>query len=365
MNLGSKWITRNISGLPGIWKGFNRQCMKVCMGNQVWFRGYVNTRTTNKKTGALRRSNRVELTHGQDIVSVLANAQEPQKDKKHLQMVTSITVGQSIDLDKAMDSLRKKKLGMTEVVIPGVVTNLMVDGHDLMLLSNGTLVGWGMEETTMANFVPEIEEAIDEKYQYESEDMEWVQLDSEPETATNSGKSYMKDEVMVLQGNKRKLILLDMAAFAVGFSRSTRLSVLENALESHLQLTRVNSEYLSVGKPLTIAESDVHRLTGRLFLLRGKLNLYSELIETPDLYWTEPALEAIYESVSRKLDVSPRISILNRKLDYAIEEQRAWLSVLNEKKGTRLEWIIIGLIMLEVAFEMFHFYEDYKHDNLK
>lgn len=365
MNVGCKWITKHISGLPEIWKGFNRQYMRASMGQQLWVRAYANMRTTNKKIGALRRSNRVDLTHDQDIVSVLTNAQVPQNGQKHLQVVTSITVGQSIDLDKAMDSLRKKKLGMTQVVIPGVVTNLTVDGRDLMLLSNGTLVGWGMEESTMARFVPEIEGAINEKYQYESEDMEWIQLDNDPEKATDSGKSYMKDEIMVLQGNKRQLILLDMAAFAVGFSRSTRLSVLENALESHLQLTRVNSEYLSVGKALTIAESDVHRLTGRLFLLRGKLNLYSELIETPDLYWTEPALEAIYESVSRQLDVSPRIAILNRKLDYAIEEQRAWLSVLNEKKGTRLEWIIIGLIMVEVAFETFHFYKDYKDDHLK
>lgn len=90
------------------------------------------------------------------------------------------------------------------------------------------------------------------------------------------------------------------------------------------------------------------------------MNLYSELIETPDLYWSEPFLEKIYNNVSKILDINSRISIMNRKLDYATEEQRAFLSVLNEKKSTRLEWIIILLIMVEVVFEIHHYYERYE-----
>ena len=71
-------------------------------------------------------------------------------------------------------------------------------------------------------------------------------------------------------------------------------------------------------------------------------------------------LEKIHNNASKILDINLRISIMNRKLDYATEEQRAFLSVLNEKKSTRLECIIILLIMVEVVFEIHHFYEKYE-----
>ncbi|GMF02911.1 unnamed protein product [[Candida] boidinii] len=114
-----------------------------------------------------------------------------------------------------------------------------------------------------------------------------------------------------------------------------------------------------MGKELGINAKDVLTSSGRLMLLRGKLNLYSELIETPDLYWSEARLEKIYENISNVLDIPNRITILNRKLDYATEESKLLLDILNTRKGTILEWIIIYLILIEVFFEIYHFYERY------
>jgi uncharacterized Rmd1/YagE family protein len=207
--------------------------------------------------------------------------------------------------------------------------------------------------------MPVIKTAVNEIYPPESDEMFWVELDKLPASPYNHGNSYLQGEILVIQGQNANKKLLDKAAFAIGLSRSTRLSILENALELHLQLTKQNSLGLSKGI-INTTEHNLLKLTGRLFLLRGKLNLYSELIEIPDLYWEEPTLEKIYYSVSKVLDINSRITILNRKLDYATDEQRAFLSVLNEKKSTRLEWIIIILIMVEVGFESFHFYERYK-----
>ena len=69
-----------------------------------------------------------------------------------------------------------------------------------------------------------------------------------------------------------------------------------------------------------LLEQELLRITGRLSLLKRKLNLYSELIETLDLYWSEPVLEKIYNNVSKIFDINSRISIMNRKPDYATEE---------------------------------------------
>ncbi|CCE72855.1 Piso0_000454 [Millerozyma farinosa CBS 7064] len=291
--------------------------------------------------------------------------------EKHISPATAITIGENICLEKAAQKIDGRHLWSN--VLPEEVINVKFNDHDVMILSNGTVVGWGVDEQTLENeLIKYIQPAVNVPCTWESDEVDWIQLPSPrsqeyseltQSISSSQGKgpsrdsSYMQGDIMVIVGRDENEVLLHKAAFAIGFSRSTRLSVLESALENHIQLTRANSERMSRGEQIHTREADVLRLTGRLFLLRGKLNFYSELIETPDVYWTEPNLEKIYESISRSLDITPRISILNRKLDYATEEQRALLSVLTEKKSTRLEWIIIVLIMVEVCFEIFHFYE--------
>ncbi|KAI5952878.1 hypothetical protein KGF54_003745 [Candida jiufengensis] len=320
-----------------------------------------------KKIGAqkLRRTDpKFQNESTSYILSLLnENNRDDEKTKtleSHLSIVTSVTVGDSINFDKIQDDLNSKH--NCEIIVPEEVINIYVSPiSNLMVLSNGTLVGWNLSEDKIIDkFLPNIVNSINSKYsEYESEEIDWIELKQLPEQPLNNGSSYLHGEILVVQGLNPDKRLLDMAAFAIGLSRSTRLSILENQLDEFLTLTRNNSEILSLGKRITATEHDLLRITGRLFLLRGKLNLYSELIETPDLYWSEPDLEKIYNSVSKILDINSRISIMNRKLDYATEEQRAFLSVLNEKKSTRLEWIIILLIMIEVGFESFHFYEKY------
>ncbi|CAI6442802.1 CMF_HP2_G0012080.mRNA.1.CDS.1 [Saccharomyces cerevisiae] len=75
--------------------------------------------------------------------------------------------------------------------------------------------------------------------------------------------------------------MLDKAAFSSGLSRSTNLAVLEEAMEKHISKTRTITENISKGTKLNLRSSDALKSIGRLFLIRGKLNLYSELIETP------------------------------------------------------------------------------------
>lgn len=319
-----------------------------------------------KKIGAqkLRRTDNSQFQHESTnyILSLLnENRQEevsPKVLEKYFNIVTSLTVGDAIDFDKLIPSIQGYEF---QIVIPEEVINISTSDSNLMILSNGTLVGWNLTEDEIVNYLPVIEGSIESKCEtFESEEIDWIELKELPETPLNKGYSYLHGEIMIVQGPNKEKRLLDMAAFAIGLSRSTRLSILEAQLEEYLNLTKQNSEILANGKQITTSEHEFLKITGKLFLLRGKLNLYSELIDTPDLYWSEPKLEKIYNSISKILDINSRISILNRKLDYATDEQRAFLSVLSEKKGTRLEWIIIWLIVIEVCFETFHFYEKYE-----
>ncbi|CDO93219.1 unnamed protein product [Kluyveromyces dobzhanskii CBS 2104] len=288
---------------------------------------------------------------------------------------TAITTAESYDLQKTIDLLSGKGYRPTTLIPNEIISfKYFHDGSrgDIMVLAqNGSIVSWGFDEKMMRDeILPLVSEARVNSLldaQYESEDLDYVEVESEDDmnhlkrNYAIGEESCVENELIVINGVDHERALLDKAAFASGISRSTRLAVLEVALDSHIEKTRVFTESLSRGKKLNISEKAVLQSTGRLFLMRGKLNLYSELIETPDLYWSEPQLEKLYRQISRNLDIQPRISILNTKLDYATDEARALMAVLNEKKGTRLEWIIIYLITVEVCFELYHFYEKYEN----
>jgi uncharacterized Rmd1/YagE family protein len=152
--------------------------------------------------------------------------------------------------------------------------------------------------------------------------------------------------------------VLAKIAFSSALARSAKLSVLENALSTYFSTTMSIPLTLASGKPLKYTRSQILRKTGELLLIRAQLNLYSELTDSlPDLFWDSPhelGLEGYYEMVGRALDVGIRIKVLNEKMDYASEIAAVLRERLSEKHSTMLEWMIIGLICIEVVFGIVH-----------
>lgn len=150
---------------------------------------------------------------------------------------------------------------------------------------------------------------------------------------------------------------LAKVAFSSGLARSTKLAVLETTLTEYFESTRNIPALLSTGSSVPrISRHFILKKTGELLSLRARLNHYSELTDSlPDLFWdsrSELGLEGYYDQVGRALDVNVRIRTLNQKMDYAQEIASVLREMSSEQHGTRLEWIIILLIAVEVVFEL-------------
>jgi len=90
---------------------------------------------------------------------------------------------------------------------------------------------------------------------------------------------------------------------------------------------------------------------GYLLNMRQQLNLSeSNLLDNPDFMWdASTAQERLYHAVCRSLDASPRLEVMNRKLDYAENVQKLVLDLADSGTSHRLEWIIIILIAIEIG----------------
>lgn len=296
-----------------------------------------------------------------------------------LKPCTTVTTAESYDLPKCITLLHNQGFQPISLIPDEIITfkhHCNGNTGDIMILGqSGSIICWGFDEATVnQNILKLVEDARKnplDSDEFESEDMDYVELENKPQLesiesdfANNTAikyldTSFLVGDLILINSTDSGTGLLHKAAFSSGFSRSTKLAVLENAMERHIFETRVITEKVSKGVRLNLKRGDALKSIGRLFLIRGKLNLYSELIETPDLYWSEPQLEKIFKETSKYLDIGPRINILNSKLDYSTEETRALMNVLSEKNSTVLELIIIYLIAFELCFELYHFYERY------
>lgn len=278
---------------------------------------------------------------------------------KPIKPVVSVTKSETYDLEKIKQKLIK--MSITPIpIVPGECIKFVWDkNHEVFVFKFGTVVAWNVDEKQVVNeIIPMFTDAEINSYPYQSEDLDYIELDENTrKTPYNESFVSKEAEIICLKELTSQQKVLDMLAFSYGISRSTRLAILEEAVERHIEMTRSSIDKLSKGKRISVNPKEALKVSGRILLLRGKLNLYSELVETPDIYWSESKLERIHENISTALDISKRVSILNRKLDYLSEESQAMISILSTRKEVNLELIIIYLIVIEVCYETYHFYE--------
>ena len=277
---------------------------------------------------------------------------------------------------------------------------------DIFVFPSGSIVVWNVSERLGHHLVERLlrpaAESGSHPERLEVEDLEYIEdgtrehskivgdtiiLGTKPSTSEDAAEqtgpaASSKEET---SSSPETDTTLAKIAFSSALARSTKLAVLENALDTYMHSTRSIPSALATGThapsfllsilPAALSRSTttttttpkltrafVLNKTGTLLSLRANLNLYSELTDSlPDIFWDSPhelGLETYYDQISRALDVDIRIKLLNEKMDYAAEIAAVLREQLGEQHGHRLEWIIIWLIVIEVLFGCYHIWKE-------
>ena len=83
----------------------------------------------------------------------------------------------------------------------------------------------------------------------------------------------------------------------------------------------------------------------RLFKLRVDVNLTCDVLDTPDLFWDEASLQALYDAIRDYLEIDQRAETLNERLSVANEMLEIIHEHLNNNAMSKITWIIILLIV--------------------
>ncbi|XP_071537729.1 required for meiotic nuclear division protein 1 homolog isoform X5 [Panulirus ornatus] len=239
-------------------------------------------------------------------------------------------------------------------VLHMVATYQLESEHrEIYFFREGSVVFWNVAELERTNVLRFIK-------QYEKGKYEEQVVEEECESLTykyNEGPSKTRlvhDKIML---NPEGPTDMEKYTFSNVMAMSVKLGIWEASLDNYIDNIEYVSEELSKTGRVVLSQEQVLQRMGQLFALRHLLNLSSDLLDIPDFYWDHEQLEQLYKRTSEHLSISKRTSVMNVKLGHCVELMELLKGHLDEKHSSRLEWIIIILIMVEVGIELLHYLE--------
>lgn len=146
----------------------------------------------------------------------------------------------------------------------------------------------------------------------------------------------------------RSMRVEEKLALSYAMAQSSKLFVFESKVLESVERTRYLPKKLATDGKIALTKRDLNRLIGQLFVEQTDVNLFSSILDTPDFLWEDDEYFPAYQFARKYLEVDTRVGLLNNRLGVI----REVLDVLNgqvaDNNSTRLEWIVIWLIVFEI-----------------
>ena len=227
--------------------------------------------------------------------------------------------------------------------------------QEVFVFDFGAAVFWGFsrgEETNLLKtFRMFVTKGYVEKEEFQSgeDDMAFSTLDvgdsgEQPEQFT------LTNDFIQLPDNspvKQRLSI----SFAI--AQSSVLAIFESRIERKIEEYKYIPETLAAYGKVHLSERQLGIMIGEVFVIRHDVNLHTEILDTPAFFWKEERFEANYKLVMDYLEMSGRTEILNKRTDMLRELLEVLQHQMENEHGVKLEWIVIWLIVAEVAVQLF------------
>lgn len=137
-----------------------------------------------------------------------------------------------------------------------------------------------------------------------------------------------------------------------GFAQSVKVSMFEISIEKTITLNRPIARHLSNFGKIPLSRREISKKMGRLFMEKSSVNLHTDMMDTPTIFWEHADVEPIYELTCHYLDMKNRVEVLYHRLDVIQQLFDMLSSELNHQHSYILEWIIILLIFVEIVITL-------------
>ncbi|CAN5287747.1 hypothetical protein BH09SUM1_BH09SUM1_30640 [soil metagenome] len=174
----------------------------------------------------------------------------------------------------------------------------------------------------------------------------------------------VKDEQVVLIGaakdmvgfneiHIRTLSLEKMSLVSLALAQSVALELFEIEVAAALQRVLPVVYELQNSGTLKLSQNEVMRAVGFALTVRAAVLANLTLFDDPPETWESEGLAHLDSLLYDHFDLEERLAAINKKVDFLSDLNVMLMDILSVRKGHRLEWIIIILIVLELLFYLF------------
>lgn len=245
-------------------------------------------------------------------------------------------IGEKIDLEKFL------------VEFTGTVTKhrecllLKYKADDVFIFPYGVIVIWG--ETTHLDILPLLR-----PYLYGQVEFKNTNID-EFEIQYKKSDILVKEDV-IFMSEDTELIRLSLSH---PMAQSLKLSQIEDdVILKTDQLSQIPNQLAHNGK-ISLPKKKISQMRGELYLLKSSMNLNYALLDKPEFFWEWPEYDRYYQKLTEYLEFDQRVNILHKRMDTIDELLSILVEELNHRHSSRLEWIIIWLILIEILIFLGH-----------
>ncbi|KAJ3302959.1 hypothetical protein HDV03_004411 [Kappamyces sp. JEL0829] len=206
-----------------------------------------------------------------------------------------------------MDNFFDQNIDASGKSIPGSVSyddlaKRIAPIGELLYFDYGVIVMWGFtaseEKKILDDLVPFQEDTV------EPESVETEQFYFHYNTYY---QPRIYNDIITLK-NPANFMLKITISHAI--AQSVKLTLFEGLIEETIESTRHIPRKMAKDGKIHMSRKAINQKIGQLFIMRINVNLVSNVLDTPEIFWSEPAMEPLYRAIRGYLEISQRLRLL-------------------------------------------------------
>lgn len=131
--------------------------------------------------------------------------------------------------------------------------------------------------------------------------------------------------------------------------QSVKLTFYENEMDLTIENTKQLPARLATLGLVKLSRRQITKIMGELYKLRMGVNLVSNVLDTPEWFWTERDSKSLYDSVRNYLEIQQRVELLNVRTKVLSDLLDMLSDHLHSAAAIWSTWMIIILIVIAIV----------------
>ena len=203
---------------------------------------------------------------------------------------------------------------------------------EIFLFDYGVVVIWGMTEAQEVKLLKDIRRFSP------VETLEEEQIEAEFFNFFYAREPRIYNDFIALKLQDKRNYMTKLA-ISHGLAQSVKTNLYEELIAVELEGSKDLPAQIAMAGKMALSKTEINMKIGKLFILRIQVHLNGSVLDTPELFWTEPHLEPVYKATRRYLEMDQRIEVLANRLSVIGDLLTVLKDQLSHGHGEMLEWI--------------------------